>query len=354
MIETLSINTSLTPESRLQEFDENNIQFGKVYSDHMFVADYADGQWKDYRLVPYQKMEIFPAMSVLHYGQSIFEGLKAYGGPDGSVLVFRPHDNYLRMNESAKRMCMPELPEEVFMGGLLELLKTDRNWVPRKEGTSLYIRPFMFATDEYIGVRPSQTYRFMIFTSPAGSYYTEPVNVKVEKYYSRAFPGGTGAAKAAGNYAASLYPALQAQEQGYHQLIWTDGIEHKYIEEAGTMNIMFVVDNKLVTSPAGSTILDGITRKSVMQLARDWGMEIEERPVTVDEIVKAIQENRVQEVFGTGTAATIAPIALISNDGTDYHLPDNGRQFSTRVLETLNGIKTGQVEDSHNWNVKVS
>ncbi len=354
MIETLSINTSLNPASRLQEFDENNIQFGKIYSDHMFVADYMDGQWKDYRIVPYRKMEVSPAMSVLHYGQSIFEGMKAYGGPDDSVLVFRPHDNYLRMNESAKRMCMPELPEEVFMGGLLELLKTDKKWVPRKEGTSLYLRPFMFATDEYIGVRPSQNYRFMIFTSPAGAYYTEPVKVKVEKYYSRAFPGGTGAAKAAGNYAASLYPALQAQQQGYHQLIWTDGIEHKYIEEAGTMNIMFMVDNKLMTSPAGSTILDGVTRKSVIQLARDWGIEVVERPITVDEIITAISENRLQEAFGTGTAATIAPIALISNEGVDYQLPDNSRQFSNRVLQTLNDIKTGRAEDIHSWNVKIS
>ena len=354
MIETFAINTSLATTSRVQELDQNNIQFGKLYSDHMFVADFRDGQWLDCRIEPYQRMQISPAVSVLHYGQSIFEGLKAYAAHDGGVLVFRPHDNFLRMNESAVRMCMPELPEEVFMGGLLELLKVDKDWVPTQPDTSLYIRPFMFATDEYIGVRPSDSYRFMIFTSPAGAYYAEPVHVKVEKHFSRAFPGGTGAAKAAGNYAASLYPAMQAQSEGYHQLIWTDGVEHKYIEEAGTMNIMFVLNNKVVTSPAGGTILSGITRRSVLQLAEDWGYEVEERPVTVDEILQGVEEGVLQEAFGTGTAATIAHIALIHNDGKDYHLPAvETRKFSNRVLAALNDIKTGRAEDIHNWNVKV-
>ncbi len=354
MIDTFTINTSLAPSSRVNELDQDNIQFGKMYSDHMFVADYRDGQWIDCRIMPYQRMEVSPAISVLHYGQAIFEGLKAYTTEDGEVMVFRPHDNFLRMNESAVRMCMPELTEEVFMGGLLQLLKVDKAWVPNRPGTSLYIRPFMYATDEYIGVRASNTYRFLIFTSPAGTYYSEPVNVKVEKFYSRAFPGGTGAAKAAGNYAASLYPALQAQKEGYHQLIWTDGMEHKYIEEAGTMNIMFVMGNKVLTSPAGGTILSGITRRSVLQLAADWGYEVEERPITVDEVVQGIQDGTVIEAFGTGTAATIAQIALINNDGTDYKLPPIATTgFSNRVLEALNNIKTGKSEDSHNWNVKV-
>jgi branched-chain amino acid aminotransferase len=291
-------------------------------------------------------------MSVLHYGQSVFEGLKAYAGTDGKVLVFRPVDNFIRMNQSAARMCMPALPEEIFMGGLKELLNTDRAWVPTDEGTSLYIRPFMFATDEFIGVRPSDTYRFIIFTSPAGTYYSEAVRVKVEKYYSRAFPGGTGAAKAAGNYAASLYPAKLAQEAGYHQLIWTDGLTHEYIEEAGTMNIMFVIDNKVLTSKGGETVLDGITRNSVLSLAKEWGYTVEERNVSVKEVIGAIETGTLTEAFGTGTAATIAQIAVISNDGQDYSLPPvETREFSNRVLQELNDIKTGRIEDRYGWNV---
>lgn len=352
MIETLAVKKTLVSNSRLSELDMNNIPFGSFYSDHMFVADYRKGFWDDCRIVPYDDFKVSPAMSVLHYGQSVFEGLKAYAGSNGEVRVFRPIDNYLRMNQSAARMCMPALPEEIFMGGLKELLKTDRAWVPTDEGTSLYIRPFMFATDEFIGVRPSATYRFIIFTSPAGDYYNEPVKVKVEKYYSRAFPGGTGAAKAAGNYAASLYPAKLAQQEGYHQLMWTDGLTHQYIEESGTMNIMFMVGDKLLTCKGGETVLDGITRKSVLQIAREWGYTVEERNVRVDEIIEAIENGSLTEAFGTGTAATIAHIAVISNDGQDYVLPAvEDREFSNRVLKELNDIKTGRIADRHNWNI---
>ena len=351
MIETATIKKTLVTNSRVSELDFNNLQFGSAYSDHMFVADYKDGAWSDSRIVPFDNFSVSPAMSVLHYGQSVFEGLKAYAGSNGEVMVFRPVDNFLRMNESAARMCMPELPEEIFMGGLKELLDTDRAWVPTGEGTSLYIRPFMFATDEFIGVRPSNTYKFIIFTSPAGGYYSEPVRVKVEKYYSRAFPGGTGAAKAAGNYAASLYPAKLAQQEGYHQLIWTDGLTHQYVEEAGTMNIMFIVDDKLITSKGGETVLNGITRRSVLQLAREWGYVVEEREVRVSEIIQAIEESTLKEAFGTGTAATIAQIAVINNDGQDYQLPEtDDSSFSNRVLKELDGIKTGRIEDRHNWN----
>jgi branched-chain amino acid aminotransferase len=356
MIDTLTIKKSLVSQSRLSELDMNDIQFGSFYSDHMFVADYRDGSWTDCRIVPFDSFKVSPAMSVLHYGQSVFEGLKAYAGSNGEVLVFRAIDNYLRINQSAARMCIPALPEEIFMGGLQELLKTDRAWVPTDEGTSLYIRPFIFATDEFIGVRPSDTYKFIIFTSPAGAYYSEPVKVKVEKYFSRAFPGGTGAAKAAGNYAASLYPAKLAQQEGYHQLMWTDGLTHQYIEESGTMNIMFVVGDKLITSKGGETVLDGITRKSVLQLAREWGYKVEERNVSVAEIIKAIENGSLTEAFGTGTAATIAQIAVISNDGQDYILPaieGEGRKFSNRVLKELNDIKTGRIEDRYNWNIAI-
>ena len=354
MIDTITIKKNLLPTSRMSELDLGKIQFGSTYSDHMFIADYRDGSWGDCRIEPFENFSLSPATSVLHYGQSVFEGLKAYAGQDGEVLIFRPIDNYLRMNESAARMCMPALPEEVFMDGLTELLKTDRNWVPSDEGTSLYIRPFMFATDEFIGVRPSNTYRFIIFTSPAGGYYSEPVKVKVEKYFSRAFPGGTGAAKAAGNYAASLYPAKLAQEAGYHQLIWTDGLHHKFIEEAGTMNIMFVIGDRILTSKVGETVLNGITRRSVLQLAKEWGYEVEERDVTVDEVLDAINDGSLKEAFGTGTAATIAPIRTINNDGQDYELPPiEGSSFSNRVLKELTDIKTGQIDDRFNWNVTV-
>lgn len=354
MIETAAIKKTLVTDSRLSELDLNNLQFGKTYSDHMFVADYRNGVWNDCRIVPFDSLKMSPAMSVLHYGQSVFEGLKAYAGNDGEVLIFRPVDNFLRMNQSAVRMCMPELPEEVFMGGLKELLRTDRKWVPTAEGTSLYIRPFMFATDEYIGVRPSSTYRFIIFTSPAGGYYSEPVKVKVEKYYSRAFPGGTGAAKAAGNYAASLYPAKLAQEAGYHQLIWTDGLSHQFVEEAGTMNIMFVIGDRIVTSKVGETVLNGITRDSVLQLAREWGYKVEEGQVRVSEVIQAIEDGTLKEAFGTGTAATIAHITVINHEGRDYELPPvEEREFSNLVLQELDNIKTGRIEDRYNWNVRV-
>lgn len=354
MIETLTIKKTLVSSSKLSELDMNGIQFGSQYSDHMFVADYQDGAWGECRIVPFESFKMSPAMSVLHYGQSVFEGLKAYSGVNGEVLVFRPIDNFLRINESAARMCMPELPEEIFMGGLKELLNVDRAWVPKDEGTSLYIRPFMFATDEFIGVRPSDTYRFIIFTSPAGAYYSEPVRVKVEKYFSRAFPGGTGAAKAAGNYAASLYPAKLAQQAGYHQLIWTDGLTHKFIEEAGTMNIMFLIGNKLLTGKCGETVLDGITRKSVLQLASEWGYTVEERNVSVKEVIEAVEKGTLKEAFGTGTAATIAHIAVINNDGQDYQLPPiETREFSNRVLKELNDIKTGRIDDRNHWNVIV-
>ena len=334
MIDTIAIEKTLVPVSKLSTLDLSNIKFGSTYSDHMFVADYSDGVWSDCRIVPFDNFSLSPATSVLHYGQSIFEGLKAYSDSNGGVLVFRPEDNFLRMNESAARMCMPDIPEEIFMGGLLELLKTDRLWVPTDEGTSLYIRPYMFATDEFIGVRPSETYRFIIFTSPTAGYYSEPVKVKVEKYYSRAFPGGTGAAKAAGNYAASLYPAKLAQEAGYHQLIWTDGVSHKFIEESGTMNVMFVIGDTILTSKVGETVLNGVTRRSVLHLAQQWGYTVDERDVTVEEVIEAIKNGTLKEAFGTGTAATIAPISVINNDGEDYQIPAAQAEFfSTRVLK---------------------
>ena len=354
MIDTLDITIDQTEKSRINEVDFDNIPFGRVFSDHMFVADYKNGDWSNAHIMPYQPLELSPANSAIHYGQSIFEGMKAYRNDKGDILIFRPLDNFRRLNKSAERMCMAQLPEDVFMNGLTELLRLDNKWVPSKPNTALYIRPFMFAMDDYIGIRPSDTYKFMIFTCPVGSYYSEPVRVKIETHYSRAVQGGTGAAKAAGNYAASLYPARQAQQQGYHQLVWTDAKSHEYIEESGTMNIMFVIDNTIITTPTSDTILAGITRDSVLTLAKDWGMKVEERRVSIKEVEQALREGRLQEAFGTGTAATIANIAKIGIGDNEYILPaiDNNA-FSKRVFKALDDIKTGRTEDKWGWVYKV-
>lgn len=354
MIDTLDITIDQTEKSRINEVDFDNIPFGRVFSDHMFVVDYKNSEWSDAQIVPYKPLELSPANSAIHYGQSIFEGMKAYRNDKGEILIFRPLDNFRRLNKSAERMCMAQLPEDVFMNGLTELLRLDNKWVPSKPNTALYIRPFMFAMDDYIGIRPSDTYKFMIFTCPVGSYYSEPVRVKIETHYSRAVQGGTGAAKAAGNYAASLYPARQAQQQGYHQLVWTDAKSHEYIEESGTMNIMFVIDNTIITTPTSDTILAGITRDSVLALAKDWGMKVEERRVSIKEVEQALREGRLQEAFGTGTAATIANIAKIGIGDNEYILPaiDNNA-FSKRVFKALDDIKTGRTEDKWGWVYKV-
>lgn len=354
MIDTATIRIEQTPQSRINELDENNIPFGKLYSDHMFIADYVNGEWQDFRIVPYQNMSISPAMTTLHYAITIFEGLKAYKNDAGEVVIFRPQSNAARLNISAERMCIPAVPESLFMDGLTELLKLDSSWVPSKPGTALYIRPFVFGTDEYIGVRPSENYRFMIITSPVGAYYTKPVKVKIETKFSRAFEGGTGYAKAGGNYAASLYPAKLAQQQGFDQLIWTDGKTHEFVEESGTMNVMFVIDGVLRTAPTSGTILKGITRDSVLTIAREWGMQVEESPVKVSEVVEAAKEGRLQEAFGVGTAATIAPIASIGYEDELFDLPAaDDSYFSKKILKELDAIRTGEAEDRHGWVYKI-
>ena len=354
MIDTATIRIEKTQHSRVSELDENNIPFGQLYSDHMFVADYVNGEWQDLRIVPYQNLSISPANNTLHYAITVFEGLKAYRNPEGEVIIFRPEENAKRLNVSAERMCIPDVPEELFMDGLRELIKLDSSWVPSSPNTALYIRPFVFGTDEYIGIRPSDTFRFMIITCPVGAYYSQPVNVKIETEFSRAFEGGTGFAKAGGNYAASLYPAKLAQEQGFHQLIWTDGKSHEYIEESGTMNVMFVIDNKIYTAPTSGTILKGITRDSVLTLARDWGMEVIEEPLKVATIVDAARNGQLQEAFGVGTAATIAPIAKIGFEEDTFELPNpENWTVSKRILDELNAIRTGKKADTYGWTFKV-
>jgi len=354
MTSTIDIKITKTTNSKINELDYNNVPFGKIYSDHMFIADYEDGEWKNFEIKPYGDLALSPATSAIHYGQSIFEGMKAHKWEDGSINIFRASENAKRLNTSAKRMCMPELPEEIFLEALTQLVKLDNAWVPPTEGTSLYIRPYMFATDAFIGVKPSETYKFMIFTCPVGKYYSEPVKVKIEEEYVRSADNGVGFAKAAGNYAASLYPAKLGQEQGYHQLVWTDAKTHEYIEESGTMNIVFQIGDTLITPKSSSTILDGITRRSIVQLAKDNNIKIEERSIKVQEVIDAAKNGTLLDAFGAGTAATIAHVDIINFRGTDYKLPEvSERKYSNMLAKNLMDIKKGLADDTHNWNFKI-
>lgn len=348
------IDVQPTNHSRIASLDENNMPFGRVFSDHMFIADYKDGAWTDFKIVPYGNLSLSPATSTLHYSQTIFEGMKAFYNKKDEVVIFRPEQNYERLMRSCERMCIPKMEKEIFMQGLKKLVDIDRKWVPKSDGSSLYIRPFIFASEGFLGVRPAEEYKFIIFTCPVGAYYAQPVRVKVETEFVRAASGGTGNAKTGGNYAAALYPAKLAQEQGYHQLIWTDAKEHKFIEESGTMNIMFVIDGKILTPPQGDTILDGITRKSLILLAKDLGYEVTERPVTVAEIEEAIKNKSLTEAFGVGTAAVISQIAAIGIEGTDYELPAvETRKISNHLLKELKAIRSAESEDRFGWMQKV-
>ena len=354
MLDTLTIDVQHTTASRLAELDIATMEFGKLFADHMLVVEFDGQDWQQPRIVPYGPIAISPANSAIHYGQAIFEGLKAYRQADGSVAMFRPLDNWRRFNASAERMGMPTVPEELFLQGLRELIKLDDAWVPGEPGTALYIRPFMFATDGLLGVRPSDTYHFGIINCPVGVYFTKPLRVRFEQHYVRAAVGGAGYAKNAGNYGAAMLPTREAQKEGYHQLLWTDASEHQYIEESGTMNVLFVLDGKLVTPKLSTSILDGITRRSVLQLARDWGLVVEERKVSSREVMEALQQGRLQEAFGVGTAATVAPIATIGYEGHDYDLPAlTADSLSRRVGKALDDIRTGQAPDPHHWMVAV-
>jgi branched-chain amino acid aminotransferase len=352
--DTININVRLTEKSRINQLDPENIVFGTLFTDHMLVADCVNGEWQTPEIIPFGDVAFNPALSSLHYGQSIFEGMKAFKNDQDEVLMFRPLENFKRFNISAERMCMTTVPEEIFIGGLEELLRIDAAWVPKGEDNSLYLRPFMFSSDEYLGVRASLNYRFMIIMSPAGKYYSTPPKVKVETEFIRAAPGGVGYAKCAGNYAASLYPAKLAAQQGYTQLLWTDAIEHKYFEESGTMNVMFVKNGKLLTPAVSSTILKGITRDTLIQLAKSMGVEVEERKVSVEEIIEGIKSGEVTEVFGAGTAVVVSPFAAIGFEGTDFDLPAiTENSLSSRLKNKLNSIRTGQEADTFDWVWKV-
>lgn len=354
MTDTLDIKITKAAHSRLAETDFNTLPFGKVFSDHMFSADYIDGEWKNFELLPYGPILMSPAISSLHYGQSFFEGIKAYKHDDGKVSIFRPDKNAIRFNKSAERLCMPTLPEELFVQTIAALVDLDRDWIPAKANHALYIRPFMFATDPYLGVTPSATYKYMVIVGPVGPYFSKPLRVKIETHYTRAAEGGMGYAKAAGNYGSSMLPARKATEEGFDQLIWTDAKEHKYIEEMGAANAMFLLDGKLITAEAKDTILDGVTRDTVIALAKSWGIPVEERKVSVAELIEGAKNGKLTDAFGAGTAATIASVASISFDGEEYFLSDPAtREFSKRVLSTLDDIKYGRTEDTNGWNYMV-
>jgi branched-chain amino acid aminotransferase len=354
MVETQQIQIKKVTQSRLPEVDMANLEFGQTFSDHMFVADFANGEWQAPSIVPFGNFSLSPANPALHYGQALFEGLKAYKNEAGEISIFRPEANLRRLNISADRLCMPAYSEELFIDGLKELLRLDADWIPSTPGSSLYIRPFMFATGEFLGVKPSDTYRFAIITCPVNAYYSMPLRVKVEETYVRAVEGGFGFAKAAGNYAGSLYPAKKAAEEGYHQLLWTDGKTHEYFEESGTMNLMFVINDTLITPALSTSILAGVTRDSLIQLAKDRGMQVEERKVSVAEVMAAIENNTLQEAFGCGTAAVISHIKTIGFRGKDYELPAvETRKYSSQFAQDLQDIRTGKVNDQHGWVVKV-
>ena len=338
--------------------DEKKLTFGDTFTDHMFKMDYFDGQWRNPRVEPYGPLQISPAAMGLHYGQLIFEGLKCYRRKDGGLNLFRPRDNFKRFGRSSHQMCIPQLDQELALEGLLELLKADAHWVPSSPGTTLYIRPFIVATEPHLGVRPATEYLFMIIACPVGAYYSNgfgPIKIYVEPEYSRVAPGGLGEVKAAANYAASLYAAEEAYKKGFSQLLWLDPCEHKYFEEVGSMNMFFVIDNEIVTSPLAGTVLPGITRDSVMTLCRDWGLKASERKLSIDEIIEAQKNGRLSEAFGAGTAAVISPVGLLQYKGVDYTVGTGETGAITRRLyDEIVGIQYGDRPDQHGWVMPVA
>ncbi|MBK8346284.1 MAG: branched-chain amino acid aminotransferase [Saprospiraceae bacterium] len=341
-----------TQESSLSKVDFNNIPFGKTFSDHMFVADYIHGEWTNLSIVPVAKIQVHPGNMAWHYGQAIFEGMKATRDAAGHALLFRPELHAKRMNASARRMCMPELPEDLFLQAIHTLVDMEKAWIPPAAGSALYIRPFMIAMDETIGVKASETYKFIIFVMPVGPYYTNPVKLLAQDTYVRAVVGGVGEAKTAGNYAASLLPATMARKEGYDQVMWLDGVHKKYIQEVGTMNIFFVINDEVVTPNLDGAILDGITRNSMIALFKDKGYKVTERPITIDEVMDAGKNGSLIEVFGTGTAAVVAPVSHLKYKDQVLELDMNKRNLSKWAYETINGIRNRTIEDKFGWIVE--
>ena len=350
----MDIQVTKTAKSKIGELDFNNLPFGKYFTDHMLEVDYANGEWGKVSIRPYGNLSLSPALAALHYGQSIFEGIKAYKDREGNPFIFRPYDNFKRFNISAERMCMPAVPEDIFIEGMRQLVALDKDWIPMKNDYSLYIRPFMFATDDVIGVKPAETYKFMILLSPTGPYYSAPMRIYVEEKYTRAVRGGIGFAKAAGNYGSSMLATAIAKKKGFDQVLWTDAFEHKYVQEIGTMNFFVIIGNKAITPDLeAGTILEGVTRDSVIEALKELGYEVEERSISIDDIIDAHKAGELKELFGTGTAATVSMIQELCYE--DYSMKfDTGTWKATpAVKKLLTDIREGRVEDTRGWMFKV-
>lgn len=346
------LTISLTNESAVSKVDFHNLPFGRICSDHMFEIDYDGTKWVNPRIHPVEKMKIHPMNMALHYGQSIFEGMKASRSHAGTAMLFRPELHARRLNASARRMCMPELPEEIFLEAIHTLVSIEQDWIPKMEGSALYVRPLMFATDEMVGVKTSDTYKFIIITQPVGPYYPKPIKLLVENFFIRAAPGGVGEAKTAGNYAAAMYPAKKAREQGYDQILWLDAIQHKYLQEVGTMNIFVVFKDEVVTPATTGTILKGITRTSAIEIMRDKGITVNERDITIQEVLERYDKDELVEIFGTGTAALVANVEEIRYLDRVYQLPLEW-ELSTSIRDEINGMRFGKIEDKRGWTVEV-
>ncbi len=354
MIAAMDISVTKAGRSKLQDLNLENLPFGKYFSDHMLEADCEQGEWKNIEIKPYQPLLLGPSLAALHYGQAIFEGIKAYKDRKGNAFIFRPQENYKRFNISAQRMQMPDVPEELFLEGMRQLVELDQSWIPSREDHSLYIRPFMFSTDEVIGVRPSESYKFMIILSPTGPYYSAPMRIYVEEKYVRAVPGGVGYAKAAGNYGAAMYATAEARKKGYDQVLWMDAFEHKYVQEIGTMNVFFIIGNTAITPDLEQgTILDGVTRNSAITLLKELGFQVEERHLSIDAIIDAYKAGILYEVFGTGTAATISLIKELRYK--DFVMQFDVEKWKTAptLKKWLADIREGRREDKYGWMQKV-
>lgn len=349
--QTLEINT--VSESKIGQVDFENLNFGKIFTDHMFVCDYANGEWQTPKIVPYGPMTIDPSARVFHYGQAVFEGMKAYKDDNGDTFLFRPDENFKRFNKSSERLAIPEFPEDYFFEGLNTLLKLEDDWIKPGFGNSLYIRPFVIATQASVSASEADEYRFMIICSPAQSYYSGDVSVLVAEKYSRSASGGFGYAKAAGNYAGQFYPTNLAKEQGYQQVIWTDSNAHEYMEEAGTMNVFFRVNDTLLTAPISDRILDGITRKSLIDIAKKEGYKVDVRPVKVSEIVEAAKNGSLKEIFGAGTAAVVSPVKSFGYQGEHYEIEKQENSYASYFKKALMDIQYNKSEDSFGWRYKV-
>ena len=340
-------------KSNIESVDFDNLPFGSVFSDHMLTCTFKAGAWQTPIIEAYAPISLDPAAKIFHYGQSIFEGMKAYKDAEGNTLLFRPLENCKRLNKSAERLVIPQIPEEIFMNGLKQLLKVDEAWIPTNEGSSLYIRPFMFASGNGFHASPANEYKFIICTAPSGAYFAGKVKVLIEEKYARAANGGVGFAKAGGNYAAQFYPTQLAIDKGYDQVIWTDDNTHEYIEEAGAMNIFIRINDTLITSPTNDRILDGITRKSIIEIAEDLKIDVEVRKISVSEVVAAAQSGSLKEMFGTGTAAVISPISCFGYKEKDYDLPNLDNSFAGLLKKTITDIQTNKSEDPYGWRIKL-